>query len=393
MNEEEILEGIIADHKRKKNHKKEVESLKEEIRPKRKIPIDAKDFLSTGSTMLNLAQTGDPFKGIFKGDYFYFVGDSSSGKSWISMNILAEAVLNPSFDNYRFIQDTGERGTLMDIAKYYGRAVKKRLEPPAKDKKGNPLASSLIEEFYYYLDDAFKDGRPFIYIKDSMDDLSDEASREKFQEKKTAFFKGKETTGTYGTGKASINSSWFRDVLHNLHSTGSILILISQTRDSIGFGSQFNPKTRSGGRALSFYAQIEVWSSIRKRLTRHVNGKDRHIGNLCQFHVKRSRITGRECSVEVPIYWSVGIDDIGSCVDFIVEEGHWNKAKKSEEGEEKKKKKKELIVAPEFDFTGSTEALVQHIEENNLEDELRKLTGEVWRGIEEKCEVKRKPRY
>ena len=94
-------------------------------------------FVSTGSTVLNMACTGNPKAGFMKGCYYLFVGDSDSGKTFFCLTCLAEAAINKAFDNYRFIYDGPERGALMDIQKFFGKAVFDRMEPPKVGSGGN----------------------------------------------------------------------------------------------------------------------------------------------------------------------------------------------------------------------------------------------------------------
>lgn len=339
--------------------------------------IQPSDHLSTGSTLLNMACTGNPFHGFSKGHYFFLVGDSISGKTFLSLTCLAEASQNPHFDHYRFIYDNGEDGALMDIEKFFGKKLAKRLEPPSEED-GEPSYSLTVEDFYFHVDDAVQEGQPFIYVLDSMDSLTSRQEGEKFEEVKEAVRKGRQVSGSYGDGKAKINSANLRRVLGGLRSTGSILLVLNQTRDNLGFG--FEKKTRSGGHALRFYACIEIWSSVHSKITKTVRGKKRQLGIYSKVQIKKNRITGRERTVTIPIYHSYGIDDIGSCIDYLVEEGYW-------------KGKGSKIQASEFDFVGSREKLVELIEEREAEMDLRCLVGDVWRDVEKECELKRKKRY
>src|SRR5690606_33915961 len=109
---------------------------------------------------------------------------------------LAEACRNKHFDNYRLIHDDVEGGALMNIRRFFGKALEERLEPPSRDEQGDPIYSSSVEQFYYLLDDAFKMGQPFVYVLDSMDSLTSDAEEEKFDKKKEAHRKGQQTTGT-----------------------------------------------------------------------------------------------------------------------------------------------------------------------------------------------------
>jgi len=350
----------------------------------KKLPLQqsyaTSDMLSTGSTLLNLACTGRPQGGFLKGHYFFLVGDSASGKTFLSLTCLAEASINRHFKDFRFIFDNVEGGALMDLKRYFGEGVSTRLEPPAKDSAGAPVYSTTIEDFYFHVDDAVEQGVPFIYVLDSMDALSSDYEWKKFDERKDAARGGKEAKGDYGDGKAKMNSTCLRKVLAGLRDTGSILIVVSQTRDNIG-AMPFQPtKTRSGGHALRFYAGLELWSSVKRVLTRQVKGKPRPIGVQVVIRVRKNRVTGRDRTVEVPIYYSVGIDDVGSCVDYLVAEGHWKVASGH-------------IVADDLELKGLRETVIRQIEERKLERDLRGLVTDVWDRIEAGCVVERKPRY
>lgn len=370
-----------------KNQKKTIKKTAEQVlklarrKPIAEPPIDVDCGLSTGSTLLNLACSNSPEIGFLPGRYYFLVGDSASGKTFLSLTCFAEACINPVFDEYRLIYDDVEGGNLFDIRKLFGKRVAKRLEPP-RIVDGEPVYSDTIEEFYYHIDDQIKEGRPFIYVLDSMDGLSSEQEVEKFQETKDADRKGRQVAGSYGDGKAKMNSARLRQLLSPLRQSGSILIVINQTRDNLGFG--FEKKTRSGGHALRFYASLEMWSSIRARWTKTINGKKRQVGVIAQVQIKKNRLTGSGHTIELPIHHTYGIDDIGSCIKFLLEEGRWKKsgAKILPDG----------LVDKSFD--GMTERrLIRHIEENHLEDDLRDLVGEQWMSIESSMDLGRKPRY
>src|SRR5258708_7874258 len=148
--------------------------------------VNYKDGISTGSTMLNLATTGRTAVGFLPGHYYLFVGDSGSGKTFLCLTCMAEATLNPFYDEYRFIFDNAENGALMDMERFYGKKMAGRLEPPGGNRD-NPKYSGTVEEFYYHVDNAFKRGDPFIYVLDSMDALTSEDEQKTFNKgRKTA---------------------------------------------------------------------------------------------------------------------------------------------------------------------------------------------------------------
>lgn len=348
-------------------------------RKRRGHTIPKRDLLSSGSTLLNLGATGSVAGCYAKGHYYWFVGDSTSGKTWLALSCFAEAALNSNFDDYRYIYDNTEDGALMDIERFFGSQVAAKIEPPAGTRK-HPKFSEITDDFYFNFDSAIEEGRPFIYVLDSMDQLETREGQEKFKEAKAARQQGKEAGGSYGMQKAKTNSDFIRRIVRGCRKTRSIVIIISQTRENVGFGAQFDPKRASGGKALKFYATLEIWTSIREILKKTIRGKKRRLGVRSKVQLKKNRITGKDRDVLVPIYHSIGVDDLGSCVDYLIEEKHW-------------KGTVDTVSAPEFDFKGSKEKLIHVIEEQDAEQELRSLVRSTWDEIEAACTVKRKSRY
>lgn len=347
--------------------------------------IPPEDFVSTGSTLLNLACSGKTRNGFARGHYYNVVGDSDTGKTFISLTCLAEASINPEFDDYRFIHDNPEGGALMDIRKFFGPKVLERLEPPNKDEDGEPLHSRIVEEFYDNLDRARIVGQPYIYILDSMDVLDTADDEAKANEQKNARVTGKKVAGSFGTSKAKLNKQYLRKALKFVQKSKSILIIISQTSDKIGFGFG-DKKYKSGGHALKFFCALEIWLSLKEKIKKSVKlrpgakPKDRLIGVKTKVRIKRNRITGRDRTIFLSILNTSGIDDMGSCIDFLTEEGYWGVVKGQ-------------IKTEEFDFKGNKEELIQHIQSKNLEDKLRRITGKVWREIEKSLVLERKSKY
>lgn len=353
------------------------EQIKKAIRTKPEKPTV--EFLSTGSTLLNLALSDSPWKGFAKGKYYSLVGDSTSGKTFLSLTCLAEAAADPQFDEYRFIFDDSEGGAMMNFEKFFGPKMVARLEPPAKHSDGSPRYSETIEDMYFFLQDAVDAGRPFIYIEDSMDAISSRQEITKFVDtRKAARSKTqKKVAGDYGDGKAKTNSRHLRIINAGLRDTGSILITISQTRDTM---DMFNPKGHSGGKALKFYSCAQIWSSCGGQIKKTVKGKERIIGTESVIRVRKNRTTGKDRKVRIPIYYDYGMDDIGSCIDYLIDEGHWDGGDRIDTGD---------------DFGGvlKRSELIKRIESEGLEKDLRSLVSDVWHEIERACAQNRKSRY
>ncbi len=345
------------------------EKIKKALRAKPKTSASQTIYLSTGSTLLNLAFSNLAQGGFVPGLCYSFVGDSNSGKTWLAMSALAEATIDPRFKDYRLIFDNAENGSHMDVEKYFGKKAFDRIE--------RVTPSITLEQFYDHMDDI---KTPFVTVLDSMDALWTEPEAEQLHKEKTARNKGRETTGSYGTSKAKLNSARLRVLTNSLIDMGSILILISQTRDNIGFGAKFQPKTYAGGNAIKFYSRIQMWTSVKKRLKKTYRDKDHVIGTLMQVKVTKNHVTGWEGMVDVPIIRGVGIDDLGACVDYIVDMGHWKKSKTG-------------IAASELGITLSREEFIKHVEAEELENELREIVQDVWHETQTATQTIRKPRY
>lgn len=346
--------------------------------------LGPRNLLGTGSTLLNLALTNKAEGGFVKGKYFWMVGDSSSGKTWLMLTCLAEASIDPNFDGYRFIYDNVEDGALMDMAKYFGKRMASRLEPPSTDADGNPVHSMYIEDFYYNAADALDQG-PCIYLLDSMDSLGSKYADKKFDEAKKAHQKpgDSKAKGSFGDGKAKFNSENLRGVVNKLTRSGSILIILSQTRDNID-GGMFDPKqVASGGKALKFYATCQLWSSVGSAIKKTVRGKEVKIGINCRVAVKKNRLTGKDRTVTFPLYYSVGIDDIGGMVDWMCDWKFW---KRSRQGAVDASTTWDVDPMPR-------ESLIKYVEEHDLRGDLCDVLEESWREIEEKLALDRKSKY
>jgi hypothetical protein len=241
--------------------------------------------------------------------------------------------------------------------------------------------SDTVESFYHHIWHYLQANRPVLYILDSQDALTSSAALDKFSLESKAWRKGESVAGSYSDGKAKYHSEHIRMVISRLRQTGSILLIIGQTRDNLGWG--WEKKTRAGGRALRFYASLEIWTSMVGKITKTVRGRSRTLGIRCLAEIKKNRATGRigsDRSVEIPIYYGVGIDDVGSCVDFLVKEGYW-------------KKQGAKILAEDFLRADSRERLIQYIEQEALEPKVQGLVANLWKELDEACTPKRKARY
>ncbi|MDP8268320.1 MAG: LAGLIDADG family homing endonuclease [Candidatus Tenebribacter davisii] len=306
-----------------------------------------------------------------------------SHNTLFALTVFAECTLEKRFNNFRFIFDDVEAADEFDIAYLFGEMVFDRIE---KD-----IRSKTIEDLNDNLARALKEDEPFIYVLDSFDGLTSEAAMKKDSENRKKREKDNETTGSFGDGKAKKASEMFSQRTQDLNDHGSLLIVISQTRDNIGFGAKFTPKVRSGGKALKFYAAHEIWLACQKR---EKKGKRTVITNV-QAKITKNKLTGRHGEAYFPILFDYGVDNLTSCIIFIVEEGVWTGTAKAINTKgfltvlapKKKKSDEDKWINP------SMKQLIADIEDNNREEELFALCQETYDNVIGKLKPQRKRKY
>jgi recombination protein RecA len=341
----------------------------------RSLPTPAKvKHLSTGSTLLNLGVSDQVFGGFGLGKIVNIIGDSSSGKTTLAWSLLAEAAHKKRFDNHVLIYDDVEAACEHDVVKLFGQVTADRVRPP-RGTREEPRGSSTVEEFQLSIHSYLKKGKPFVYILDSLDALTSDDEEERMEAKVKAYEKGTKPKGSYGMAKPKAMSEMLRQIVRKLRDSDSLLVIISQTRDNINPMS-FTPKTRSGGRALEFYASHILWTAVAGKIKK----LEQAIGIICRVKSTKSKLTGKIRTVEFPIYYDLGVDNTASCVDFLVEQGWWKKAGN--------KIKSSLVHKPMF-----RDRLVEAIEKEEKEKELKIQVGKCWQKMEDALRLNRRNRY
>ena len=356
----------------------------EENRREKRI-ISADELIPVGSTLFNLALSDNYQGGYSIGKFSNLIGDQHAGKSLIALNMLAECSHLKRFNDYDLIYDDVEVANEFDIRYLFGDKAAKRIT--------FDIISDSAEDFYGNIYKKIKKKKPFIYILDTFDAIASEEDRERASD----LAEGRRAGGTYGTSKPKLASEMFRTIKSDLKKMEAFLLVISQTRDNIGFGAQFKPKTRSGGKALGFYSTHENWLSV----VQQEKEKGVGVGAITECKCTKNKLTGKKRNVRIPIFYDYGIDDISANVDFLVEENYWQKKsvkeKKSDDEPVKRGRKKKvgggIIVAPEFGIEGVRRKIIYDIENDRLDKELAAIVGQVWKQREDSIRLDRRPRY
>ena len=115
-------------------------------------------------------------------------------------------------------------------------------------------------------------------------------------------------------------------------------------------------------------------------MTGKIIKRDRTIGNKVKAKITKNKLTGKVREVEFPIFYDYGVDDIRSCIEWMVKENFWVK-------------KKLTINAPELNIEGTADKIIKQIEDRGLERKLKRAVGNAWKNVEDTLLLNRKPKY
>lgn len=251
-------------------------------------------FFSTGCALLDSALGG----GYAQGRVINVVGDKSTGKTLLAIEACA---------NFAISYPTG-------IIRY--KEAEAAFDKGYAEILGMPLSRVEFEEDFDTVEELEKDVKAFcariqkkrvpgLYIIDSLDALSDKAELERDIEK-----------GTYGMQKARLMSEFFRRNKRTLQRAKVTLMIISQVRDKINvtFGRKW---TRSGGRALDFYASQVLYLAEIKKLYKTVRGVKRAHGVVIRAKVTKNKVGIPFREVDFSLIFGYGIDDVLASLDWL----------------------------------------------------------------------------
>lgn len=366
-----------------------------------KKPEPSRGLLPSGSTLLNCALSDNYKAGIGAGKVINIVGDSSAGKTLLALTMLAEIAHDPKYNDYTLILDDVEQANEFGLEGLFGKKTAKRVEAPVHSRDGEPIYSETVEQFFANIMRRIRAGERFVYILDSLDALTDSSEHEQagdlVKQADDAMKKASKDDdddgppdismpGTYGMAKSKLMSQILRTITAGLANSGSVLVIISQTRDAINARPGQETKRRAGGRALQFYCSNVVWLSVVKTLKGGKKESQKIIGHRVSAKIKKNKLTGKERTISFDTYHSYGVDDLGSCIDFLSEQGVF-------------KKKGAFLDVSELggDFAGKNwqrKDLLKAIEEDEyIIKKLRYLVGQAWEEEEESLDLGRKPRF
>lgn len=259
-------------------------------------PKSHREFIPTGCRLLDLALGG----GWAERRISNIIGDKSTGKTLLTIEAAANFARKYKKGRIR------HRECESAFDEPYAGALGMPLD--RVDFGGEMLET--VEDLFEDLSKIIKGAKdPELVIVDSLDALSDRSEMSRDMDE-----------GSYGTGKAKMMSQLFRRLVRALDASNVTLIIVSQVRDKIGV---FKGKktTRSGGRALDFYATQIITLAQIGMIIKTVQSLKRPIGINVKAKVDKNKVSlpGREA--EFQLLFGYGIYDEEASARWLAQVG------------------------------------------------------------------------
>ena len=293
MSVKDDLAGVLADSLNKKFKDYKVAYF---LDGATETPTDIKEFISSGSTMLDLAISNRPNGGIAVGRITELNGLESSGKSLIGAHILAETQKKGGVAVYI---DT-ETAVSEDFLEVIGVNINNMLYLHLETVED---IFEAIEEIVTKVRESDKD-RLVTILVDSLAAATTKVELEADFDK-----------DGWATAKAIVISKAMRKITQMIGRQKIALVFTNQLRVKLGamFG---DPYTTSGGKALPFHASTRIRLKNKGQIK---DSKKNVIGMTILAQVIKNRLGPPLRKAEFPLYFESGIDDEGSWLQVLKE--------------------------------------------------------------------------
>jgi len=286
------LAGIIADELNKQFKHQQVAYFLEEGGN----PTDVTGWISTGSTMLDLAISNRPNGGVAVGKITELNGLEGSGKSLIGSHLLASTQKQDGIAVYIDTESAVSQEFLRAIGVDTSKMLYVHLETVEE-------IFDTIETIVTKIRESDKDKLVTILV-DSLAAASTKVEMDADFDK-----------DGWATAKAIIISKAMRKITQMIARQNVALVFTNQLRQKLGvmFG---DPWTTSGGKALPFHSSTRVRF---KNIGQIKDGNKNTIGIKIKGQVIKNRLGPPMRTAEFPLFFDTGIDDFGSWLTVMKE--------------------------------------------------------------------------
>jgi recombination protein RecA len=337
------LAQVIADSLNKLN--KDSEQIAYFLDGKEGTPTDFTDFISTGATMLDIAVSNRPYGGIAVGRITELTGLEGSGKSLVGAQLIANTQKR---GGVAVLIDT-ETAVNPEFFKAVGINMNKLVY----------VHISTVEDIFDAITNIIEKVRTGKDKEKLVTIIVDSVAAASTKKEMEADF-GKDG---YATDKAIIISKAMRKITGLLGRERIALVFTNQLRQKMNAPAFSDPWTTSGGKAIAFHASTR----IRLSLIGKINDSNKNVvGVKVKAVVVKNRLGPPHRTAEFDIYFDRGIDDYGSWLDvlknngLIKQSGAWYTLVDESTGEEIKFQSKDFPKILEEDIPRK-EAIYQKI--------------------------------
>jgi len=260
-------------------------------------PTDLTEWISTGSSVLDLAIANRPHGGIPVGRITEITGMEASGKSLLSAHLLA----NTQKQGGTAVYIDTENAMNEEFLRAIGIDVSKMLYVQLETVED---IFEVMETIIIKARESNKDKLVTIVV----DSIAAATTR---VEQSADYDKD-----GWSTGKAIVMSKAMRKITNLIGRQRVACVFTNQLRQKLGvmFG---DPWTTSGGKALQFHASCRLRLKAAGQIKAKVNGKEQVIGIKTKCVVVKNRMGPPLRTAEFNIFFESGVDDIGGWLQVL----------------------------------------------------------------------------
>ena len=293
-------------------------------------PTIIKEWVGTGSTMLDLAISNRKYGGFPVGRVSEITGLEQSGKSLLAAHVL----LNTQKKGGLAVYIDTENAISTEFLSAIGLNLKEMLYIPLE------TVEDIFETVEVIIDKVRSSdkNRLVTIVVDSIAGAST----------KTEMAADFDKDG-YATAKALIISKALRKITNLIGRERICLIFTNQLRQKLNAPAFSDPWTTPGGKSIPFHASVRIRLSSIGAIKSKVNGRDEIIGSRVKAKLVKNRCGPplRECEYEV--YFDSGIDDYSGWLtvmkehSLVSQSGAWYQWTEKISGEVIKFQSKEFV--------------------------------------------------